>query len=134
MASDSRRSFGTGVSRLRLNKRGLGLLSPLESEVLRILWKQGDARVRDIYAALPRRRSVALTSVAVILDRLHRKGMVSRRAEAGRGGYHYIYSARASRQEFEHSVIERTVDKLIDNFGPTAVAYFNERFKGKESR
>ncbi|MBI2971807.1 MAG: BlaI/MecI/CopY family transcriptional regulator [Candidatus Aenigmarchaeota archaeon] len=120
------------VSRIRLNKRGLGVLSPLETEVLELLWKKESARVRDIYADLKPRRAVALTSVAVMLDRLHAKGVVERRAEPGRGGYHYIYAAKTSKEEFENTVIERTVDKLIDTFGKTAVAYFNERFRGKK--
>lgn len=120
------------VSRIRLNKRGLGVLSPLETDVLGILWSNDEARVRDIYTRLRKRRTLALTSVAVVLDRLYRKGMVSRRAAPGRGGYHYIYSAKGSRMEFEQSVIEKTVDRLIDAFGPTAVSYFHERFRRRK--
>lgn len=120
------------VTRIRLNKRGLGLMSPLESDVLKLLWERDSSRVRDIHGQLKKKRTVALTSVAVILDRLHEKGFVSRKVESGRGGYHYIYSVKASRTQFEQSVIEKTVDKLIDAFGPTAVTYFNERFRRKK--
>ncbi len=126
------RSAGYKVDKIRFNKRGLGILSPLEAEVLKLLWRKDNNRVRDIYNLLKKRRKVALTSVAVILDRLHEKGIASRKSESGRGGYHYIYSAKSSREEFEQSVIERTVDKLIDNFGQNAVTYFNERFKSKK--
>ncbi len=119
------------VSRISLEKRGLGVLSPLENDVLRVLWKQEDVRVRDIYNVLRKRRKVALTSVAVILDRLHKKGIVKRRVQSGLGGYHYIYSSKADEALFAESVIDKTVNKLIDNYGSVAVTYFNERFKKK---
>ena len=119
------------VSRISLEKKGLGVLSPLENDVIRVLWKQEDVRVRDIYNILRKRRKVALTSVAVILDRLHKKGIVKRRVQSGLGGYHYIYSSKANEAAFSESVIEKTVNKLIDNYGSIAVTYFNERFKKK---
>lgn len=71
---------------------------------------------------------VALTSVAVTLDRLHDKKIVTRQVKLGRGGEHYIYSCCSCRDDFQQTVVEKTVDKLIDNFGDVAVHYFNERF------
>lgn len=121
------------VSRIRLQKKKLGVLSPLEMDVLNVLWRKDDGmRVRDIYSLLKNRRKVALTSVAVILDRLYEKQLVKRRIETGRGGEHYIYSFRMTQKDFEESVIDKTVNKLIENFGPIAVNYFNERFARKK--
>ena len=121
------------VVRIRLNKKGMkSLLSPLEAEVLSALWKRKGAKARDIYMTVRKKRKVALTSVAVILDRLHDKKLVSRSIEKGRGGIHYIYSA-APKQEIESTIVEKTVNKLINNFGSVAVNYFNERF-GKKRR
>lgn len=116
----------------RLEKRGVEmLLSPLEADVLGVLWSSNSMKVRDIYNRLRKKRKVALTSVAVILDRLHSKKMVRRDVATGRGGTHYIYSVQTSRNGFEQSIVETTVDRLIDNFGSIAVNYFNERFSKK---
>lgn len=120
------------IERIRFKKKNLGVLSPLETDVLRILWKRDVIRVRDVHKKLGRR--VALTSVAVILDRLYKKKIVSRRIEKGRGGMHYIYSAKVGKNDFAESVIDSTVDKLIDAFGPVAVNYFNERFSRRRKR
>jgi len=121
------------ISRIRLKRKGLEcLLSPLEAEILKILWTQKNARVRDVYDRLRTRRKVALTSVAVILDRLYKKKFVSRQAQVGRGGYHYIYSSRISQNDFENSIVNETVNKLIENFGDVAINYFNERFTKKK--
>lgn len=120
------------IKRIRFEKKGAEtLLSPLEADVLGILWKRDCLKVRDLHDILSKRRSVALTSIAVILDRLHKKRLVKRTAESGRGGYHYIYSPISSKSDFEHSVIEGSVNKLISAFGKSAVNYFNERFSKK---
>src|SRR3989338_466027 len=121
------------VNRIRFDKNSVSVLSALENDVIKILWKQDERRVRDIYQTLKKRRKVALTSIAVILDRLYEKKLVSRRIENGRGGEHYIYSSKCTRQDFENSVIDKTVNKLIDKFGPVAVTYFSERFSKKKS-
>jgi|SRR3989338_8721939 len=123
------------VSRIRFDGNSVAVLSPLENDVIKILWKRESMRVRDIYSLLRRRRKVALTSVAVILDRLYEKKLVTRKIALGRGGEHYIYSSCCSQQDFEQSVIDKTVNRLIDKFGPVAVTYFNERFsRGKGNK
>lgn len=122
------------VSRIRFDGNSVAVLSPLENDAIKILWGRGDMRVRDIYSILKKRRKVALTSVAVILDRLYEKRIVTRKIELGRGGEHYIYSPSCSRADFEQSVIERAVDRLIGRFGPVAVTYFNERFSKRRGK
>lgn len=103
-------------------------LSPLENDIIAILWHCEKMYVRDIYNRLKGKRKVALTSIAVNLDRLHKKGVVERKVEAGRGGFRYLYFPAKNQKEFERVVIDNVVNKLIDRFGKTAVSYFNERF------
>ena len=123
------------ISRIRLQRKGLEtLLSPLEADVLKILWTEKKVRVRDVYGRLKGKRKGALTSVAVILDRLHKKKFVTRSIEVGRGGYHYIYLPKITRGDFENSVVAKTVDKLVENFGDVAVNYFYERFARKKAK
>ena len=122
------------ISKIRIGSAGVGVLSPLEGHVLSVLWKAENAegqRVRDIHSSL-RAKGIALTSVAVILDRLHTKKIVTRKISYGRGGSYYIYSPLVTKNDFEHSVVDSAVNKLIDSFGSVAVSYFNKRFsKGK---
>ncbi len=122
------------VRKISLEKKGIeALLSPLESDILRVLWLAGDDMlVRDVHGKLRKSKNVAITSVAVMLDRLYKRGIVSRQTRTGRGGTHYLYSARADKREFERSVVESVVNSLISNFGPSAVSYFGERFSGDD--
>ncbi len=103
-------------------------LSPLEGAVIQCLWRAERMYVRDIYNCLKKERKVALTSIAVILDRLHKKGLVERKIESSRGGFRYLYSAAKDEKEFERTLVENTVNTLINRFGKTALSYFNERF------
>lgn len=126
------------VRKISLEKRGIeALLSPLEADILRALWSENkELLVRDVHGKLRKsNKRVAITSVAVMLDRLHKRGVVSRQARTGRGGTHYLYSARTDKSGFERSVVESVVNSLISNFGPSAVSYFGERFSiGRETK
>jgi len=104
-------------------------LSPLEDDTLKLLWPNKKMMVREVFTLLKKQRKVALTSIAVTLDRLHKKGLVDRTITNGRGGARYTYFPTKNKKEFEQSVIADTVDALISKFGKTAVTYFNKRFK-----
>ncbi|MEK6849374.1 MAG: BlaI/MecI/CopY family transcriptional regulator [Nanoarchaeota archaeon] len=108
------------------------ILSPLESDVLAIIWPNKQMKVREIYEQLKKKRKVALSSVAVILDRLHDKKIVMRTEEVARGGTRYTYSPAEDKKTFEKNVVEEAVNNLIESFGPVAVNYFNDRFSKKK--
>lgn len=107
------------------------VLSPLEADVLKLLWPDRSMKVKQIYDQLKPKRKVALSSVAVILDRLHDKNVVERKIETARGGFRYIYTPKKDKKEFEKSVVDDVVNQLIEKFGSSAVSYFNERFSRK---
>ncbi len=110
------------------------LLSPLEKDILEILWKKNQSRVRDIYNILKKKKKVAHTSVAVLLDRLHEKGLVRREVETCQGGFRYIYTTSAQKEDYHKFVLQKVIDSLIERFGNNAVTYFNERFGKKKVR
>ncbi|MEK6874688.1 MAG: BlaI/MecI/CopY family transcriptional regulator [Nanoarchaeota archaeon] len=115
------------VARTVVRTNMCDILSPLERDVITVLWPNKSMRVREIHAKL--KRKVAVSSVAVILDRLHEKGVVDRTMETARGGIRYLYFPIKDKKQFEKSILEQAVNKLIDSFGSTAVSYFHERFR-----
>jgi predicted transcriptional regulator len=72
-----------------------------------VLWTGGDLAVRDVQARLE--RTVAYTTVMTTLDRLFKKGFVSRRL-AGRA---FVYTAAVARQEIETTLTTGLVDELL---------------------
>ncbi len=110
------------------NIRPITGLSPLEQRVLDVLWPSDGLVAKDVFKLLGPKSGVAHASVAVILDRLHKKGLVDRKPETCRGGTRYRYSPKTKKDQFEQNVIESTIDSLIARFGSSAVSYFEERF------
>lgn len=82
--------------------------------------------VKDFQRKISRSRPVAVTTVATILDRLYRKGIVSRHL-VREGGPHYLYSARMTEEEFRHAVVDNVMGTLLHSFNDVTVAYLAER-------
>lgn len=57
---------------------------PLEMACLNALWELGEGNVEEVRVCVSRTRPLAYTTVLTLLDRLSRRGAVSRRKE-GRG-------------------------------------------------
>ena len=82
--------------------------------------------MREFHERIARSRDVAVTTVATILDRLYRKGIVARKL-VKEGGPHYLYSSRLSEEEFKHVVVNNVMGALLRGFNDMTVAYLAER-------
>jgi predicted transcriptional regulator len=69
---------------------------------------------------------LAVTTVATILDRLHKKGLVAREL-AKEGGPHYLYRSKLTEEEFKQAVVDNVMGRLLDSFNDVTVAYLAER-------
>ena len=99
--------------------------------MLEELWEAGSPlSVREFHDKIGHSRPVAVTTVATILDRLYRKGMLSRRL-VKEGGPHYLYSSRLSKDEFKHVVVNNVMGALLRGFNDMTVAYLAERMADK---
>lgn len=86
-------------------------LGTLERDVMAIAWAQDEVSVRDACERLG--SSVAYTTVMTTMDRLFKKGLLSRR----KSGRAFIYRATATRQELEGAVAAELVQSLIKRDG-----------------
>jgi predicted transcriptional regulator len=110
------------------------MLGSLESEVIAVLRELSEAPARTVRQRLGDRGvTVAYTTVATILSRLFRKGLVERRRETSRGGERYVYRYR----DIEHRYIQTLLRRVVALFGPAGVVHLNEeiaRMKPAEER
>lgn len=81
----------------------------LEHAVLVALWELGRASVREIHARVGARAGLVYTTTAKVLDRLFRKGLVSRT----RQGQLLVYRPRVARAVVERA---RMTDALRHSF------------------
>ncbi len=82
-------------------------LGALEREVMGAVWTSGDLSVREACARLD--PDVAYTTVMTTMDRLFKKGLLTRR-KVGRA---FVYRATASRSELEGAVAAELVHSLF---------------------
>ena len=83
-----------------------------------LLWRGLPMSVRDVKKGLGDAK--AHTTVMTTLDRLYKKGLLSRERE----GTAYIYSAALSREDYQRSLVEKTVGKMLESSaGPVLAAF-----------
>jgi len=85
-------------------------LTELQLAILRVIWDKAEATVQDIWEALHKDRGLAQTTVATMLSRLERRGVVTRRAQARQ----YHYKAAVTEPEVQHSMVAELTERLFD--------------------
>ena len=82
-------------------------LTPLELEIMNVLWETGPANVQTVQARLSG-RELAYTTVQTMLNVLHRKGKVKRRLKDRA----YLYQPVVSRQK----AVTQALGDMLDRF------------------
>lgn len=94
-------------------------LSELQLAVMRVLWNRGEATTAEVVADLAVERGLAHTTVATLLTRLEKRGVVGQRRE----GRSWIYNARLSEAEVQRSMVADLVASLFAGDSTALVAH-----------
>jgi BlaI family transcriptional regulator, penicillinase repressor len=94
------------TSPVRVVRRSILDLAPLELDCMNALWRLGQATVRDIHGALATTRPRAYTTIMTILDRLTQKGVVERQ----KSGRAWLYKAHLSADQARTHAVTRLVE------------------------
>lgn len=97
-------------------------LGELEKQIMDILWECRQCSARDVLTKLEKDRKLAYTTVATILQRLHDKGLVTRKED--KSGY--VYTPKLSKEKYSRNIAQSFLNKFISSFGDTAIASFAE--------
>lgn len=96
-------------------------LGDLEAAVMRLLWDQdGPVSVRHVLEQLSRDRKIAYTTVMTVMDRLYKKGHLTRQAD----GKAFLYRAAASRAGYTAAVMAGALEDSGDR--AAALVHFTE--------
>jgi predicted transcriptional regulator len=85
-------------------------LTKFETEVMSVLWRLGEASVRELQEAIDRADRPAYTTVQTIVQRLEQKGAVRRTRKTGNA---FFFEPAVTRK----SVYRRLVEELLDLVG-----------------
>jgi BlaI family transcriptional regulator, penicillinase repressor len=97
-------------------------LSRLQLAIMHVLWERGRASVADIREALEPDRSLAYSTVATLLGRMERKGVVRHRAE----GRTYVYEAAVAQDRIQNSLVTDLVERVFDGSPAQLVSHLLE--------
>lgn len=89
---------------------GARLLTPVELELMTILWRLGGGTVHAVIDELPPARKLAYTSVSTMLRILEQKRFVRSR-KAGRG---HVYVPVLAKADYERTAIRQVVGRVFD--------------------
>lgn len=105
------------------NARGAGhVLGELETAVMEVLWREPELTVCQVEERLQKRRQIAHTTVLTTLDRMHRKGYLTRE----KSGKAFVYSPRYSREEFERGLAQEVLGALLGGLSEPVLSTFVE--------
>lgn len=85
-------------------------LGELQHAIMRVLWAEGQASVSRVYEALPREHRRALTTIATMLTKMERKGVVTHRSE----GRQFIYEPAVAETDVRRTMVEDLTERLFD--------------------
>jgi BlaI family penicillinase repressor len=85
-------------------------LTDLQLAILRVLWDRGTATAAEITEALKESRGLAQQTIATILTRLEKRGIVSHETRQRQ----YIYSAVLSEPEARRTLLAELTDRVFE--------------------
>jgi len=84
-------------------------LGELQYAIMRVLWRLGEASVAQVLQELPEDDRRAVTTIATMLTKMERKGVVSHRAE----GRTFLYRPEVSEVEVRRDMLAALTERLF---------------------
>lgn len=81
----------------------------LQLAILRVLWTHGEATSADVHAALVDERGLAPTTIATMLTKMEKRGLVGHRAE----GRRYIFRPLVTEEQVTESMVSDLTDRMF---------------------
>lgn len=86
------------------------LLTDLQIAIMRILWDRGNASAAEICEALHPQRGLAQSTVATLLSRLEKRGVVKHETRSRQ----YVYYPIVTEPEVRRSMVSELTERLFD--------------------
>jgi predicted transcriptional regulator len=93
-------------------------LSDLQLAVMRVIWRDGEATVAKVHQELLPSRGLATTTVATVLTRLEKRGVLTHRRE----GRQFIYRTLITEEEARRHMVAELADRVFQGDAADLVA------------
>lgn len=91
--------------------------TPVELEILQVIWQRGPSTVRDVMNVLNERKPRAYTTVMTVMNVMTEKGQLSQK----RMGRAYVYSAKITRDGTQSRMVRDILHRVFDGSASTLV-------------
>jgi BlaI family transcriptional regulator, penicillinase repressor len=102
---------------------------PLELLCLSALWSRGQGSVKDVRELVGASRPLAYTTVMTVLDRLARRGIVTRR-KAGRA---FVYAPAVSRDAMRRLALQEFLDSYFESSQHELLQFLRDESRAEAS-
>ncbi|MGA8278861.1 MAG: BlaI/MecI/CopY family transcriptional regulator [Rhodanobacteraceae bacterium] len=102
-----------------MGKRPNVTLSELQIALMRVLWQRGETSTADVAIELAEQRGLKHTTIATLLTRLEKRGVVARR----RDGRQFFYRALVAEADVRRSMVAGLLDTLFAGDAEELVAH-----------
>ena len=109
----------------KITKKTLVPLSPSETEILRLVWEEGRATVKNVCNSLPSSRRIAYATVQTLLRRLEKKGYVKHERE----GKAHVFLPAIEPDKVISKAVGTFLDKLFAGDAIPLMQYLAEHGK-----
>lgn len=99
------------------------ILSDSESEIMEIIWCNGQTCVRDVLKELKKKKKIAYTTVMTVMSRLHEKGVLARKMNKSGA---FVYEPLSDKKTFIEKKAGKVIKGFLNEYGDIAVAQFLE--------
>lgn len=98
-------------------------LTPVEQELMDILWVIGQGTVHEVLEQLPKNRKLAYTSVSTILRIMQQKNILTIK----KNGRQHIYKPLISKQKFASHSVKKIVKQVFSGNSVELVNYLLDK-------
>ena len=86
------------------------VLTEQELEIMKVIWRRGNATVRDVYEELLTRRKIAYTTVMTMMGILEQKGRLKKSADERA----YVYRPTQPQREVVGNMVQDFVKRVFN--------------------
>ena len=102
-----------------MSKRPDVTLSELQIALMRVLWRRGETSTADVAAELAQDRGLKHTTIATLLTRLEKRGVVAQRRDARQ----LFYRALVEEADVRRSMVADLIEALFEGDAQELVAH-----------
>jgi BlaI family transcriptional regulator, penicillinase repressor len=94
-------------------------LTAQQLEIMKVVWRLGEATVRDVYEALREQRPIAYTTIMTTMKTMQARGHLKKRAE----GRAFVYQAVEPQNRALRKIVGDFIDRVFNGSAEPLLAH-----------